>query len=165
MLAQAGIHSGEIDGKDAGLMLLRDMTVRGTRRDLLQQVNLLFVPILSVDGHERFSKYSRINQRGPVEMGWRSNARNLNLNRDYTKLETNGVNAVVRVINQWAPDLYIDLHVTDGADYQYDITWGLPQIYGWSPEISRWAYERFQPAMNEELTNWGHTPGPFVWAV
>jgi murein tripeptide amidase MpaA len=62
LFAHAGIHAGEIDGKDAGLMLLRDMTVRGARRDLLEHANVLFVPILNVDGHERFSAFTRINQ-------------------------------------------------------------------------------------------------------
>ena len=124
LLAQAGIHAGEIDGKDAGLMLLRDMTVRGTRKDLLDRANLLFIPILNVDGHERSSAFSRINQRGPVEMGWRTNARNLNLNRDYAKLDAVETRAVVSAINAWSPDLYYDLHVTDGIDYQYDVTFG-----------------------------------------
>ena len=63
LFAQAGIHAGEMDGKDAGLMLLRDMTVRGTKRALLDRANLIFVPILSPDGHERFSRFTRINQR------------------------------------------------------------------------------------------------------
>lgn len=69
-------------------MLLRDMTVLETRSELLDVVNLVFVPIFSVDGHERFNAYTRVNQRGPVEGGWRSNARSLNLNRDYTKADT-----------------------------------------------------------------------------
>lgn len=165
LLAQAGIHSGEIDGKDAGLMLLRDMTVRGNRRDLLGAVNFLFVPILSVDAHERFSRFSRINQRGPVEMGWRTNARNLNLNRDYTKLETDEVRAMVRVINEWKPDLYLDLHVTDGVDYQYDVTWGAAPSFGWSPEISRWLAGPFGSFVNREMERGGHVPGPFAWAL
>jgi murein tripeptide amidase MpaA len=65
VFAQAGIHAGEIDGKDAGMMLLRDMTVRGTKRELLERANFLFVPIFNVDGHERKSAHSRPNQRGP----------------------------------------------------------------------------------------------------
>jgi murein tripeptide amidase MpaA len=72
ILAQAGIHAGEIDGKDAGLMLLRDMTVRGAKRDLLEQANFLFVPMFNVDGHERASRFGRVNQRGPEKMGWRT---------------------------------------------------------------------------------------------
>src|ERR1051325_1051172 len=72
ILAQAGIHPGEIDGKDAGLMLLRDMTVRGTKADLLGAANFLFVPIFNVDGHARTSRFGRVNQRGPEVVGWRS---------------------------------------------------------------------------------------------
>ncbi len=117
LLAQAGIHSGEIDGKDAGLMLLRDLSF-GELSHLLDRVSLLFVPILNVDGHERVSPFSRVNQRGPDEMGWRTNARNLNLNRDYAKLDTPEIRAVVRVLDQWRPDLYLDLHVTDGIEKQ-----------------------------------------------
>ncbi|MFP5247209.1 MAG: M14 family zinc carboxypeptidase, partial [Thermoanaerobaculia bacterium] len=124
LFAQAGIHAGEIDGKDAGLMLLRDMTVRGTKRELLDGANFLFVPIFNVDGHERFNRFTRINQRGPEEVGWRTNARNLNLNRDYMKADSPEMHAMIRALDTWQPDLYVDLHVTDGADYQYDVTFG-----------------------------------------
>lgn len=88
LLAHSGIHAGEIDGKDAGLMLLRDMTVSSRRSELLAKSNFLFIPVLNVDGHERRSAFNRINQRGPIEMGWRTNARNQNMNRDFTKLDT-----------------------------------------------------------------------------
>jgi hypothetical protein len=152
LLAHAGIHSGEIDGKDAGLMLLRDMTVTARRNELLQGANFLFIPILNVDGHERSSAFSRINQRGPVEMGWRTNARNQNLNRDFTKLDTEGVRAVVRVLNEWKPDLYLDLHVTDGADYQYDIT------FGGNGDV-------YRPAIDRALTEYGHEPGPLIFTA
>jgi hypothetical protein len=165
LLAHAGIHSGEIDGKDAGLMLLRDMTVGGTKTGLLDRANLLFVPILSVDAHERFSAHSRMNQRGPSEMGWRTNRRNLNLNRDFAKLETEELRALVAMILEWQPDLYLDLHVTDGADYQYDITYGYNGQHGWSPAIARWLDETFTPAIQRDLTAMGHVPGPLVFAL
>src|SRR5438128_2671013 len=120
LFVQGGIHAGEIDGKDAGLMLLREITVGGRWRSLLDRANFLFVPIVNVDGHERSSPYGRINQRGPDVTGWRTNARNLNLNRDYAKLDTPEIRAIVAALDQWKPDLYIDTHVNDGADYQYD---------------------------------------------
>jgi murein tripeptide amidase MpaA len=163
MLAQAGIHAGEIDGKDAGMMLLRDLTVRGTRRALLQKATFLFVPIFNVDGHERFSSFTRINQRGPEEAGWRTTARNLNLNRDYGKLDTPEMRAMVAAIEAWAPDLYLDLHVTDGADYQYDVTWGYHARQGYSPATGAWLEEAFTPAVKRELTDWGHIPGPLIF--
>ena len=165
LLAHAGIHAGEIDGKDAGLMLLRDMTVLKTRRALLDRTNLLFIPILSVDGHERFSRFGRINQRGPIETGWRTNRRNLNLNRDYAKLETEEMQALVAAIHEWQPDLYMDLHVTDGADYQYDITFGYNGPHAWSPHIAQWLDRVFSPAAHADLERMGHIPGPLIFAV
>lgn len=165
MLAHAGIHSGEIDGKDAGMMLLRDMTVANKRGGLLENANFLFIPILNVDGHERRSAFNRINQRGPLEMGWRTNARNQNLNRDFTKLDTEGVRAVVNVFRQWQPDLYLDLHVTDGADYQYDITFGGNGRKGWSPAIGNWIEDVYRPAINNALSENGHEGGGLIFAA
>src|SRR5262245_43326643 len=83
-LIQAGIHPGEIDGKDAAFMLIRDICFKG-RDDLIDKVNIVFVPVFNADGHERSAPYNRPNQRGPLNMGWRNTAQNLNLNRDYMK--------------------------------------------------------------------------------
>lgn len=165
LLAHAGIHAGEIDGKDAGLMLLRDMTVGKRKTALLDDANFLFIPILNVDGHERFSAYSRMNQRGPREMGWRNNRRNLNLNRDFAKLETEELGALAAMIREWQPDLYLDLHVTDGADYQYDITFGYNGRHAWSPNIARWLDDVLTPAIQRDLTRMGHVPGPLVLPI
>ena len=165
LLAHSGIHAGEIDGKDAGMMLLRDMTVAGKRAELLEHANFLFIPILSVDGHERFSEFSRVNQRGPLEMGWRTNRRNLNLNRDFAKLETLELRALAATILAWKPDLYIDLHVTDGQDYQYDITYGYNGAFAWSPSSTRWLNATFRPAVDRALAGMGHVPGPLTFGA
>ena len=164
LLVQAGIHSGEIDGKDAGMMLLRDIAF-GNKKDLIKKVNLLFIPILSVDAHERSSPYNRPNQRGPQNMGWRTNAQNLNLNRDYAKLDTKEIRAVVKVINEYNPVLYMDIHVTDGADYQYDITFGGLDLQGNSPGISKWLETIYKPAIDKNLTANGHIPGQLLFAL
>jgi hypothetical protein len=163
LLAQGGIHAGEIEGKDAGLMLLRDLTVRGTKRELLDGANFLFVPIFNVDGHERFTRFTRINQRGPEEGGWRTNSRNLNLNRDYTKADSPEMRGMIRAIDAWNPDLYIDLHVTDGADYQYDVTYGWNGAAGFSPSLSIWLDSTFRPAVDRALREMGHIPGPLIF--
>lgn len=165
LLAHGGIHAGEIDGKDAGLMLLRDLTVGGRLAPLLDHASLLFIPVLNPDGHERFGPYGRVNQRGPERMGWRTNSRNLNLNRDFTKLDTGEVQALVRVIDEWQPDLYFDLHVTDGADYQYDITYGWNGVHAWSPAIAGWLDGVLRPAVDHDLTVAGHQPGPLVFLM
>lgn len=164
ILIQAGIHAGEIDGKDAGMMLLRDIAF-GDKKELLNEANILFIPILNTDGHERSSEFGRVNQRGPKVMGWRTNANNLNLNRDYTKLETAGVQTISTIINTYNPDLYIDVHVTDGADYQYDITYGFVETGGYSPEISSWLSTNFKPEVDQALEEMGHIPGPLLFAA
>ena len=164
LLAQAGIHSGEIDGKDAGMMLLRDIAF-GDKQSLIEKVNFLFIPILSVDAHERSSPYNRPNQRGPENMGWRTNAQNLNLNRDYAKLDTKEVRAVVNVMNEYDPSFYMDIHVTDGADYQYDITFGGIGQQGNSPGIADWLENNYKPAADKSLSANGHIPGQLLFAL
>lgn len=123
LLIQACIHSGEADGKDAGLALLRDIAITKTRAGLLDHVVILFIPIYNTDGHERFGPYNRINQNGPAEMGWRATSANLNLNRDYMKADAPETRAWLKLWTEWNPDLLVDCHVTDGADFQYDITY------------------------------------------
>ena len=163
LLAQSGIHSGEIDGKDAGLMLLRDI-VFGSKSALLDSVNFLFIPILNADGHERSSEWTRPNQRGPVHMGWRTTAQNLNLNRDYVKADAPEMRALLTLLNRWQPSLYLDLHVTDGIDYQYDVTYtfhGACGDYAWSPKISAWLDRVYDPALDAALKTQGHIPASF----
>ncbi|GIU14160.1 peptidase M14 [Shewanella sp. c952] len=164
VLVQAGIHSGEIDGKDAGMMLLRDIVI-GDKAALLDNANLLFVPIFSVDAHERSTEYNRVNQRGPVNMGWRTTANNLNLNRDYAKADTLEMQHMLRAINIWQPDLYIDVHVTDGIDYQYDVTFGYNLAQGLSPASYKWLENSYRPAIESALVEEGHVPGPLVFAI
>lgn len=123
VLIQACVHAGEPDGKDAGLALLRDIAITKTRPGLLDRVVLIFIPMYNVDGHERFSPYNRINQDGPAEMGWRGTTTNLNLNRDYMKADAPETRAWLRMWTEWNPDLFIDCHVTDGADFRYNVTY------------------------------------------
>lgn len=167
LLAQAGIHPGEIDGKDAGMMLLRDMAFYG-KDGLLDRANLILIPILSVDGHERTGPYSRPNQRGPRNQGWRHTATNQNLNRDFMKLDQAEMRAVMGLIHKYRPDLYVDIHVTDGIDYQYDVTYGYngeDGIWSRSPAIAKWLDDAFKPDMNAALEAQGHIPGELVFAI
>jgi Zinc carboxypeptidase len=166
LLAQAGIHSGEIDGKDAGLMLIRDIAFRG-KDALLDQADLVFVPIFNIDGHERSSRFNRPNQRGPVLQGWRTTAQNLNLNRDYLKADAPEMQAMIGLIRKYDPALYLDLHVTDGTDHQYDVAFafaGWDGLYAYSPAIGKWLDGALRPAVSAALTKAGHTPGYYVSA-
>jgi hypothetical protein len=167
VLVQAGIHSGEIDGKDAGLMLLRDIAFRGKDK-LLDGANLLFVPILNIDGHENSSPYSRPNQRGPNRQGWRATAQNINLNRDYAKADSPEMQGLIALIRRHDPDLYLDIHVTDCVDYVHDITFSFP---GWGGHNARsaaggeWLDRVFRPEVERALAANGHLPAPYISAI
>lgn len=151
---QAGIHAGEIDGKDAGFALLRDIAITKTRSDLLKDAVILFVPIYNVDGHENWNAFNRINQNGPQEMGFRANATNLNLNRDYMKADAPETRAWLNLWNQWKPDFFIDCHVTDGADFQYNVTYQFAHFQEVSPSVKNWMKTYFDgkivPAVEKE---------------
>lgn len=138
VLIQACIHAGESDGKDAGMALLRDLAFNKTLQNFLDKMTVIFVPIYNVDGHERFGAYNRINQNGPDETGFRSTATNLNLNRDYMKADAQETVAWLRLWNLWQPDLLIDNHVTDGADYQYHLTYQFEHHETVAPSIKNW---------------------------
>jgi hypothetical protein len=122
LLFQGGIHAGEIDGKDAGFMLLRDLLDSPGPDDPLLHAVLVFVPVFNVDGHERVGHWNRPNQVGPDAMGWRTTAQNLNLNRDYMKADAPEMQAMLQLLRLWDPILYVDLHVTDGANFQPDVS-------------------------------------------
>jgi len=126
LFVQNGIHSGEIEGKDASLMLARDLLIRGKNPELLQRANWIIVPIFSVDAHERFSPFNRINQNGPFEMGWRATAQNLNLNRDWMKADAPEMRAELDLVHKFKPDFLFDNHTTDGSDHQFLLTLGVP---------------------------------------
>lgn len=154
-LIQACIHAGESDGKDAGFLLLRDIIRKPAMFRLLDQVTILFIPIFNVDGHERFSAYNRANQNGPEEMGWRTTAQNLNLNRDYLKADTPEMRAWLQLFNRWLPDFFADSHVTDGADYQYAITYKIDQHGILDQGLIDWVRQDYLPPLQKSMANDG----------
>ena len=122
VLAQGGIHAGEIDGKDAGFRLVRDLLQGSLERGLLDRQVLLFVPVFNVDGHENFRAWNRPNQRGPERMGFRVTAQRYNLNRDYLKADSPEMRAMLGLVEAWDPLALLDLHVTNGAKFRHDIS-------------------------------------------
>jgi hypothetical protein len=133
MLAQGGIHAGEIDGKDAGFIALREMLQGKAARGALDSFVFVFVPVFNVDGHERFGRNNRPNQVGPEEMGWRATSQNFNLNRDYAKADSPEMQAMLKLLDAWDPVLYVDLHVTDGAQFEPDVSNTLEPTFAGDP--------------------------------
>jgi hypothetical protein len=159
---QNGIHAGEIEGKDASLALLRDMVVTKTRASLLEKAVVIIVPVYNIDGHERISRYNRINQNGPEEMGWRAQANNLNLNRDYMKADSVEARHFLAYFQKWLPDFFIDDHTTDGADYQYDVTYAIDFGPDVDPTIAAWQRDELKPYIEKSVTDSGHVIGFYV---
>lgn len=162
VLLQAGIHPGEIEGKDAGLMLLRDIAVTGRLPHLLDHAVLVFIPVYSVDGHENSGPYFRINQNGPEEMGFRGQSQYLNLNRDYVKADAPETRAWLKLWNTWRPDLLIDIHTTDGADYQYDLTWYTEDAHKLPPSIAAWQQDAIAKDAVARYEKLGHLASPYL---
>lgn len=152
VLLQGGIHAGEIDGKDAGFVLLRRLLERRDPR--LNSLTLVFVPVLNADGHERFGPHQRPNQAGPAEGGWRVTAQNLNLNRDYVKAESPEMAALLALLRTWDPLLYVDLHVTDGAQFQVEVALQIePRLGG--PKAMRPLGERLNSEVQRRMAERG----------
>jgi murein tripeptide amidase MpaA len=163
ILIQNGIHSGEIEGKDASLALVRDIAVLRKRPELLDQAILLVLPILSVDAHERRGRFNRINQNGPEEMGWRVTPTGLNLNRDYMKLESPELRGLIgNVFTKWWPHLLVDNHTTDGADYRFDLSYGFQHGTGVPAAIDRWHAEAIEGRVIPRVEALGHLTSPYV---
>ncbi len=162
VLFQAGIHAGEIEGKDAGLMLLRDIFITDDPDAFPDSTTFLFIPIFNVDGHERYSAYNRINQNGPEEMGWRTTAQNYNLNRDYLKADTPEMRALLGLFKKWNPDFYIDSHTTNGADYQYVITYNIDYYGIMERNLSSWVRNKYLAALLPAMKNSGYPAFEYV---
>ncbi|MBZ0199571.1 MAG: M14 family metallopeptidase [Ignavibacteriaceae bacterium] len=162
MLIENGIHSGEIEGKDASMILLREILITKEKEKLLDDVILLVVPIFSVDAHERSRAYNRINQNGPTEMGWRTTAQNLNLNRDWVKADAPEMQAMLKLFSTWLPDFFIDTHTTDGADYQYNITYALEKYTNIYKETGDWVKNKFTPYFVNRVEDQGFLIAPYV---
>lgn len=121
LFMMANIHAGEVDGKEALLMLARDLAL-AKERPLLKDAILVFAPIFNADGNEKFGKH-RVEQAGPDLVGTRANAQELDLNRDFIKLESPEVRALVRFLTVWDPAVTIDCHTTNGSYHRYGITY------------------------------------------
>lgn len=161
IMIQSGIHSGEIEGKDTVLMLVRDMTVTKKYAAWLDKAIFVIVPVFNVDGHEDFSPYHRPSQQGPQSTGLRATAQRVNLNRDYVKADTPEMRAWLKLFNAWNPDFHIDNHVTDGSDMQYDVTWDMARNQDLAEPARAWVTGKFVPELDRRMAADGHMVAPY----
>src|SRR5690554_6689256 len=160
LLVQGGIHAGESDGKDAGFLALRQALDGEAAPGALEKLVLVFVPVFNVDGHERFGAWNRPNQRGPEEMGWRTTAQNYNLNRDYLKADAPEMRAMLALVEDWDPIAYVDLHATNGAQFEHDISVQIEPLHSGDAAM-RDAGLALRDALLADLAAQGSLPLPF----
>ncbi len=148
---EANIHAGEVEGKEALQMLARDI-VSGPLRHLLKHQILLFVPVLNPDGNEKISPAHRRNQVGPEGgVGLRTNGQGLDLNRDFVKLESPEIRAVVDLLNRWDPALFVDVHTTNGSYHRHVVTYAIPHNPNTDPDVTRYLRAALLPWVAEQM--------------
>jgi len=158
ILINNGIHPGEPDGIDASMLLINDI-VNGKLKPA-DNVVLAIIPIYNVGGSLNRNSFSRVNQNGPVSYGFRGNAQNLDLNRDFIKSDSRNARAFAQVFHFLNPDIFIDNHVSDGADYQHTMTLLTTQHSKLGGEIGSFLHDVFEPALYKsmEQKKWPMTP-------
>lgn len=157
-----GIHPGEPEGIDASMALARDLVRNKSYRRLLDSVIVCIVPVFNIEGSQNTSPYYRANQNGPDTPAFRGNGQNRDLNRDFIKLDTRNTKALVRFIQQVQPDVFIDNHTSNGADYQYVLTYIATQKDKLNPALAAYMTRHFQPQLDARLTKKGFAPSPYV---
>ncbi len=177
---QANIHAGEVEGKEASLMLLRDLSKSTQPDGLLEKLILIVLPIYNIDGNEEFGPQAkhRSHQLGPEWVGVRSNGQGLDLNRDYVKLEAPETRAAVEhVFRKWDPHVFLDLHATNGTLHGYPLTYAPPLHPDTAQGVLDYTRDELLPSVRQEarkrygleLFDYGNTPRwdfadkPFAW--
>ena len=169
ILINNAIHPGESDGVDASMLLLRDIVQDKNKVEELDNIILAFIPIYNVGGALNRNSYSRANQNGPKEYGFRGNTRNFDLNRDFIKADTKNARAFAEIFHLVNPDVFIDNHVSNGADYQYAITHLFTQHNKLGNDLGDFIENNMRPEIEADLLKkdiiitpyvnvWGSTP-------
>jgi len=158
ILINNGIHPGEPDGIDASMMLVRDII---DKKILLpKNVAIGIIPVYNIGGCLNRNSYTRANQNGPVEYGFRGNSQNLDLNRDFTKCDSKEARSFTEIFHYLNPDILVDNHVSDGADFQHTMTLISTQYNKLGPTLGKWLRESFEPSLynSMSLKGWGMIP-------
>lgn len=158
ILINNGIHPGEPDGIDASMILARDIVSKKLK--LPDNVALAFIPVYNIGGCLNRGSYSRANQNGPLEYGFRGNAQNLDLNRDFTKCDSKEARSFAQIFHFLNPDILIDNHVSDGADYQHTMTLLTSQYDKLGATLGGWLRDKFEPQLYKGMSekNWDMVP-------
>jgi hypothetical protein len=162
LMVMNGIHAGEPDGIDASMMLAQDLLTDATLAPILEHVTVVIIPAFNVDGMINRSCCSRANQNGPDAYGFRANACMLNLNRDFCKMDARNTQAFARILHEWKPDMFIDTHTSDGADYPATMTYIPTHPVKLQPSIAEYMARSSNPELEAAFTKEGIGICPYV---
>jgi hypothetical protein len=156
VLVLANIHGGEIEGKEASLILMRELA-EGRHPELLERLELLWLPVYNPDGNEAIGPWNRVEQNGPEQgVGERANGLGLDLNRDLIKAEAPETRALLAALLDFDPHLLLDLHTTNGTDHGYPLTYATCLTPGLDADLAAYAEQRFLPAVAARLAAQGY---------
>jgi hypothetical protein len=162
ILINNGIHPGESDGIDASMMLLRDIVQNDSLQEKYKNSIICVIPVYNIGGSLNRNSHSRANQNGPIEYGFRGNARNFDLNRDFIKQDTKNAAAFAEIFHTVNPDVFVDNHVSNGADYQYAITHLFTQHNKLGGNLGSFLKKEMQPKIEKSLEKKGVFITPYV---
>lgn len=160
LLVMNGIHPGEPDGIDASIEMVN--TLIKDESKIPNDVVICIMPVYNVDGCLNRGKYSRVNQNGPEEYGFRANAQNLDLNRDFIKSDSRNAQTFAQIFQAWKPDVFMDNHVSNGADYQYVMTLISTQRDKLNPVLSKYMTSEMVPQLFEKMKVRNYEMTPYV---
>ena len=161
LLINNGIHPGEPEGVDASMMLVRDLLERNS---IPKNVIICVIPVYNIDGMLNRGR-SRVNQNGPESYGFRGNYQNLDLNRDFIKSDSRNSKAFQKIFNTWQPEVFIDNHTSNGADYQYVITLIAPQKDKLNPILSNYLTKQMLPDLYKKMKASNFEMTPYVNSI
>jgi len=157
-----GIHPGEPCGIDASMMLARDLMMKPALHKLLDHVVVAIIPVYNIGGALNRSCCSRANQIGPKRYGFRGNARNFDLDRDFVKENTLNAQSFAELFHMWNPDVLVDTHTSDGADYQYPMTLIATQKDKLQPMVSKYLEKVMKPDLYKMMDHTKYIMTPYV---
>jgi hypothetical protein len=160
LFIQNGIHPGEPEGIDASMLLARDLLRDKKTLALLAKVTVVIIPAYNIDGMLNRNSTTRVNQNGPAEYGFRGNARHLDLNRDFIKQDSRNARSFAALFQRWRPEVFVDTHTSNGADYQYTITLIPSQHNKLAPALGTYLQGQLLPALYQGMAqkHWPMTP-------
>ncbi|MEM8907490.1 MAG: M14 family zinc carboxypeptidase, partial [Bacteroidota bacterium] len=153
LLINNAIHPGEPCGVDATMLFLRDLLTQKERQTLLEKTVIIAIPVYNIGGALNRNSTTRANQNGPASYGFRGNARNLDLNRDFIKCDSRNAQTFNQLFNEWNPTIFVDNHTSNGADYQYTMTLIATQHSKLSPPLATYLQESLLPRLYREMDN------------